>query len=130
MQALQVLELLLLQDEKTGLKSGTDRQNGFIVVWERIVDEEGLECVMDSFTEKDIQRLRKTILSNPNPALTRTLTLRKRVGTLNMFNPFACDGPHCLDFRCLPQTEHREGQALVYVRIQRCQVGHTIYGIA
>merc|ERR1711871_165936 len=78
--AAQVLELLKLQDEISKSTSGVERQDAFVVVWERIVDEENLGCVMETFSEKD------------------THTLRKRVGTLNMFNPFAPDGPHCLDF--------------------------------
>jgi len=102
--AAQVLRLLELQDEICGPKedpasptgkkkkkkeakgkkekpkADVDRQNGFIVVWERIVDEENLECVTRTFSERD------------------TYLLRKRVGTLNMFNPFAPDGPYCLDF--------------------------------
>jgi len=67
-------------DAETGVKSGTKRQDAFVVVWERIVDEDNLEQVTKTFTEKDLYRL------------------RKRIGTLNMFNPFAPDGAYCLDF--------------------------------
>jgi len=76
----QVLALLQMQDELTATTQGQARQDSFVILWERIVDEENLECVTSTFTDKDMQRL------------------RKRIGTLNMFNPFAPDGPYCLDF--------------------------------
>ena len=93
-----------IQRETSAFAFTLDPMGGFTVVWERIVDEENLDCVMEvRFSEAQrafLPSLPSAHLPCPQQTFNNkdTQKIRKRIGTLNTFNPFAADGPYELDF--------------------------------